>query len=692
MKKFIFLIALMIFILTGCGQNINICFGTDDQGDPNVWMAVKSLEPECIYLFLNDYIKENGTAVTMAFDDSSNDYASSQVRSYLNDVFFQNSFKDYEKGIMLEKREISIDFDFADKASLMFVPPDIAAYNVIRENRTHSNNFWIYWPGGTDPVNAMISRDGAPTYCAISELHTIVPVIYLDTDEIMFAVSPLEAWDKYLGVLSPKYIDTGDNDSIYAKLIILQDDPSVPNFTYPQSTISIYEGSKLVLTGVEKISDDSFIRCVYKYPSGIEYLLGSQYGTMEYDEAEKTATMDISDFTAGSYSFSFWYENDLGTDDNTNICGQKYDLTVVIMKEKPEILLADASDISSNSAKVSMSITNRDESEATETGIEVSPNSNFSPGSTGGMMFSLSGDDLTYNAAPLLKNTLYYYRAYAVDVNGKYYSKTKTFTTYNDKYTITASSGSGGTISPTSTTVSLGQNKTFSITPNSGYKVSAVYVDGASVGAIGSYTFSNVSSNHTISASFAEIAVETYTASTGTKPTPSPSDNSSSASHSISVSKTTPAASESPAPTISVAPSTSPDGSPATGNFTGTSTHLPQVSVESLTNNGDSVFLGIHAGDAESIEIGGLTFEVIDGIAQAEIPYGWVENGSLDITLMYSDGTSLKRTIAVPYKTSDGIPNWILVVVAVVAIIVIVIMLWYWRVLNKKVRYVKRKS
>jgi hypothetical protein len=114
--------------------------------------------------------------------------------------------------------------------------------------------------------------------------------------------------------------------------------------------------------------------------------------------------------------------------------------------------------------------------------------------------------------------------------------------------------------------------------------------------------------------------------------------------------------------------------------------------VESLTNNGDSVFLSIHAGDAESIDIGGLTFEVIDGIAQAEIPYGWVESGSLDITLMYSDGTSLKRTIAVPYKTSEGIPNWILVVIAVVAIIIIVIMLCYWRVINKKVRYVKRKS
>ena len=76
-------------------------------------------------------------------------------------------------------------------------------------------------------------------------------------------------------------------------------------------------------------------------------------------------------------------------------------------------------------------------------------------------------------------------------------------------YTIGASAGSGGSINPSgSISVNHGANQTFTITPNTGYGVSNVLVDGASVGAVSSYTFSNVTANHTISASF---AVNTYT-------------------------------------------------------------------------------------------------------------------------------------------------------------------------------------
>ena len=70
-------------------------------------------------------------------------------------------------------------------------------------------------------------------------------------------------------------------------------------------------------------------------------------------------------------------------------------------------------------------------------------------------------------------------------------------------HTITASAGTGGSISPSgSVPVQDGGSQTFTITPNSGYAISNVLVDRQSVGAVRSYTFSNVRSNHTISASF----------------------------------------------------------------------------------------------------------------------------------------------------------------------------------------------
>ncbi|MDD5190553.1 MAG: hypothetical protein PHE50_05870 [Dehalococcoidales bacterium] len=81
-------------------------------------------------------------------------------------------------------------------------------------------------------------------------------------------------------------------------------------------------------------------------------------------------------------------------------------------------------------------------------------------------------------------------------------------------YTITASAGAGGSISPTgSTQVSSGGSRTYTITPNANYLISSVVVDGVSQGAIGSYTFSNVAANHVISASFIYNAQVTITIS-----------------------------------------------------------------------------------------------------------------------------------------------------------------------------------
>ncbi len=74
-------------------------------------------------------------------------------------------------------------------------------------------------------------------------------------------------------------------------------------------------------------------------------------------------------------------------------------------------------------------------------------------------------------------------------------------------YTISASAGTGGSISPSgSQSVAKGGSKAFTITPDNGYRLADVKVDGVSVGAVSSYTFSNITSAHTISAEFATSA------------------------------------------------------------------------------------------------------------------------------------------------------------------------------------------
>lgn len=84
--------------------------------------------------------------------------------------------------------------------------------------------------------------------------------------------------------------------------------------------------------------------------------------------------------------------------------------------------------------------------------------------------------------------------------------------------TITASTGSGGSISPSGdTTVAYDANQAYTITPDSGYAIADVLVDGVSIGRENSYTFSNVVQRHSIEAVFADAsATYTISASAGT--------------------------------------------------------------------------------------------------------------------------------------------------------------------------------
>ena len=75
------------------------------------------------------------------------------------------------------------------------------------------------------------------------------------------------------------------------------------------------------------------------------------------------------------------------------------------------------------------------------------------------------------------------------------------------KYTITATAGEGGSITPAgAVSVKEGASQTFAIAAQEGYAIADVLVDGQSVGAVDSYTFENVTANHTIAAVFTRTA------------------------------------------------------------------------------------------------------------------------------------------------------------------------------------------
>jgi hypothetical protein len=137
-----------------------------------------------------------------------------------------------------------------------------------------------------------------------------------------------------------------------------------------------------------------------------------------------------------------------------------------------------------------------------------------------------SGTTASCTISNLADSTTYYYvvRAFVgSDVSGD--SNEVTFR-YDPpvatNYTITASAGSNGTISPAGgTTVAANGSQSYTITPNTGYQIASVLVDGASVGAVSSYTFSAVNANHTISATFTALTY-TITSSAGSNGAISP--------------------------------------------------------------------------------------------------------------------------------------------------------------------------
>jgi len=71
---------------------------------------------------------------------------------------------------------------------------------------------------------------------------------------------------------------------------------------------------------------------------------------------------------------------------------------------------------------------------------------------------------------------------------------------------LTATAGSGGTIAPSGTVmVDMGGSQTFTIKPDTDYRIVSVLIDGADAGPLTSYTFNNISGPHTISATFTKI-------------------------------------------------------------------------------------------------------------------------------------------------------------------------------------------
>jgi subtilisin family serine protease len=181
------------------------------------------------------------------------------------------------------------------------------------------------------------------------------------------------------------------------------------------------------------------------------------------------------------------------------------EIIIFTPSELPSIIFKEVSGITMNSAFVSGRVMHQGSQYVSSRGFVWNTEPNPTIENNNGYINMDSGVGLfeshLYNLNP---GNTYYIRAFATNAVSTVYTEQEIFQTSQQLFnTVNATSGPGGNINPEgAVNVNYGQNQTFTITPNTGYEIADVLVDGVSVGTMSTYTFENVTANHDIHVDF----------------------------------------------------------------------------------------------------------------------------------------------------------------------------------------------
>ncbi len=191
-------------------------------------------------------------------------------------------------------------------------------------------------------------------------------------------------------------------------------------------------------------------------------------------------------------------------------------------------------------------------------------------------------------------------------------------------YTINATAGAGGTIGPSGAVlVAEGGNQTFTISPGPGYAISAVTVDGAGIGTPATHTFSGVSGNHTISATFVPTGNTPPTCLIVPDQTLAPNSSTAALSFTIGDAAT-------PAGNLTVsAQSSNPALVPAAGIILGGTGANRTVKITPSANATGSATVTLTVGDGELSTTSAFTVTVVEAGGGAGIGFNVGLNGEI---------------------------------------------------------------
>jgi hypothetical protein len=168
----------------------------------------------------------------------------------------------------------------------------------------------------------------------------------------------------------------------------------------------------------------------------------------------------------------------------------------------PAVTTNAATSITTTGARLNGDLTSMGTAASVSASFEWGTSPGVYPNTTTPEVMSATGT-FYFDLTGLTPGTIYYFRAQA-DGDDTTYGAELSFTTSVTSVTITASAGTNGTISPSGAViVTYGDSQTFTMKPNTGYYIATLTVDGSPVTPAPTYTFTNVTANHTISVTFA---------------------------------------------------------------------------------------------------------------------------------------------------------------------------------------------
>ena len=432
----------------------------------------------------------NGDNQSSAFDDDSNVWANSNIRTYLNGTFLTSNFSPAEQSAIAESTKSAADSTDGDgwgdvlyytplRADKIFFLDAKEATNTSygysntersAENRkkTGSNaSRWLRSASDGDPRYDGVVGPGGNIYGVgfKSNIAGVSPAFNIKLSSVLF---------------TSVILGTAGTTGAEYKLTLLDSDMTIAGngdvtrsgdtITVPYTVTGANSGNttQVSILITDKAYTDSNAQILY-------------YGALDKSAGNGTGTFKLSsnllDKVCGRDYYAYIIAEDVNGEKETDYASTPVSITVP-------------------APKYAVTVTNGSGSGQYAQGETVTITASASPSGQQFKEWEIVSGNITL-ASSTSETTSFTMPAEEVNVKAIYEAVHVT------EYSITATVGANGTISPSGAVkVTAGDSQTFTISPSSGYVIDTLKVDGIEVTAATSYTFGDVNTNHIIEVTF----------------------------------------------------------------------------------------------------------------------------------------------------------------------------------------------